>query len=277
MLHWIISSTHKLSDLIECYWFIEKKSESGASFPKLNPDPSAHLILAPRAEPYRYCFKKQVYAGLGCHLLLPHQNTFELDHSRSFSHLGIKFKVGAPYMMSLISKEEDQLDVVKQIDIDALMLVDQITLNELLVLAKYNPDACIQKLETILMPRIKKVHYDQHSLLTIKIITALPDVGISALADTLHCSQRTIERSFRRVTGLTLKQYQAMNKLELMLAYLYQKQASQIDWVDVAFQFGFSDQPHLIRYLKQQIGTTPNKYLVERGFTIDVYGGVNSQ
>ena len=45
----------------------------------------------------------------------------------------------------------------------------------------------------------------------------------------------------------------------------------------MAYQFGFSDQPHLIRYLKKQIGLAPKAYANERGFTIDVYGGVESK
>lgn len=276
MLHWIISSTSKLSDFIECYWFIEKNSGSGDSFPKLNPDPCAHLILAPRSEPYSYSFAKQQELGQGSHLLLAHQNTFDLDHSKSFTHLGVKFKVGVPYMMSLTTSDEGQLDVVKQIDTNELLSVNETALSELFVLAKQSPDACIAKLEGILTPWMEQTQHDQHSELTFRVVEALQEASISELADKLHCSKRTIERSFRRVTGLTLKQYQAMTKLELMLEYLYQKQASQIDWVDIAFQFGFSDQSHLIRYLKQQIGTTPNKYVLERGFTIDIYGGVSS-
>ncbi|MCW1891302.1 helix-turn-helix domain-containing protein [Vibrio chagasii] len=65
-----------------------------------------------------------------------------------------------------------------------------------------------------------------------------------------------------------------MNKLEAMLEYLYKKELNDIDWLDVAYQFGFSDQPHLIRYLKKYlfIGLTPNTYAKEGGLTIDVYG-----
>lgn len=73
-----------------------------------------------------------------------------------------------------------------------------------------------------------------------------------------------------------MKQCQSMNKLEAMLEYLYQRNATDIDWVDVALTFGFSDQPHLIRQLKKQIGLTSKNYIEERGLTIDIYGGVNS-
>ena len=68
-----------------------------------------------------------------------------------------------------------------------------------------------------------------------------------------------------------------MLKLDVILEHLYQREQSEINWVDLAFQFGFSDQPHFIRYLKQHINLTPRSYVQERGFTIDVYGGVEGQ
>jgi len=58
---------------------------------------------------------------------------------------------------------------------------------------------------------------------------------------------------------------------------LYQREQSEINWGDIAYRFGFSDQPHLIHYLKEQIDLTPKNYAQQRGFTIDVYGGVDSK
>lgn len=66
-----------------------------------------------------------------------------------------------------------------------------------------------------------------------------------------------------------------MNKLEVILEFLHQREQSEINWVDIAFQFGFSDQPHLIRYLKGYIVLIPKDYALQRGFTIDVYGDVD--
>ena len=68
-----------------------------------------------------------------------------------------------------------------------------------------------------------------------------------------------------------------MNKLEEILEYLYLREQNDIDWVDIAYQFGFSDQPHLIRYLKKQLNLTPKDYAQQRGFTIDIYGGVETK
>jgi AraC-like DNA-binding protein len=133
---------------------------------------------------------------------------------------------------------------------------------------------CTDKLDQLLLPLIAHSHEDRHSELTRRVIPLLASTLINELADKLNCSQRTLERSFLKVTGLTLKQCQAMHRLETILEYLYQRKHSDIDWADIAYQFGFSDQPHFIRYLKQQINVTPKSYVQQRGFTIDVYGGV---
>ncbi|WP_348650709.1 hypothetical protein [Thalassomonas sp. RHCl1] len=53
---------------------------------------------------------------------------------------------------------------------------------------------------------------------------------------------------------MTLKQCQPINKLEALLEHLYQRDIGDIDWVETSYQFGFSAQPHLIRYLKSQLG-----------------------
>ena len=113
---------------------------------------------------------------------------------------------------------------------------------------------------------------DKYSKLTSDAIALLGNIEIKDLSLNLHCSRRTLERAFRRVTGLTLKQYETMQTLENLLLYLYQYQDNSPDWADVAAKFGFSDQPHLIRYLKTAISSTPGTYLKQRNLTIDVYG-----
>jgi len=132
-------------------------------------------------------------------------------------------------------------------------------------------------LDELLIPMLDKCVEDKHSELTRRALSLLVNKPINELGEALLCSQRTLERSFLKVTGLTLKQCQSMNKLEAILEYLYQRPARDIDWVDIAYQFGFSDQPHLIRYLKQHIDLTPKNYAQQRGFAIDVYGGVESK
>lgn len=243
-------------------------------YPKLNPDPSAHLIISPTNQDYHYDINSEIIDGKGSHWLFPHHHTFELDHSKPFVYLGVKFHIGALYSLETFSKLLPALDTAEEINPTELLANNNLNEDALIALAKSAPEQCCKHLDALLLPWLIKSKEDQHSKITRKALNILDSVPISELGKQLSCSQRTLERSFSRVTGLTLKQCQSMQKLEAMLEYLYLRDMNNIDWVDVAFQFGFSDQSHLIRYLKKQIGLTPKNYIKERGLTIDVYGSV---
>ncbi|MFC1233691.1 helix-turn-helix domain-containing protein [Vibrio sp. F74] len=278
MIHWLQApELSNVAQYIECYWFIEKRPDATShQYPKLNPDPSAHLILSPSNQEYRYDMNPAIVEGKGSHWLFPHQQTLQLDHSQAFVHLGIKFRIGALYSLKIPTCAHPMLDAVEAFNLTSLFSMDGLVELDLIDYARNDPNLCCAQLDKLLQPWLENSKEDQHSALTNKILPLLGNTLISDLSSALFCSQRTLERSFSRVTGLTLKQCQTMNKLEQMLEYLYQRSTSEIDWVEIAFQFGFSDQPHLIRHLKKQIGLTPKNYAKERGFTIDVYGGVSS-
>ena len=278
MIHWIQSpKSVKVAKYIECYWLIEKvESSSALQYPKLNPDASAHLIISPSNQPYRYQLNQGEAKGVGCHWLFAHKQTFQLDHSKPFVHLGIKFRVGALYSLAPFDRQAQRLDHIDEVSVSSLFENIKVNENTLIELARQQSDQCREQLDTLLEPWIANAFEDQHSKITNKVLQLIDIVTISELGDRLCCSQRTLERSFQRVTGLTLKQCQTMNKLEAILEHLHTRDSQDIDWVSVAFQFGFSDQPHLIRHLKQQLGMTPKTYEKERGLTIDAYGGVNS-
>lgn len=278
MIHWLKpSKIPEVAKYIECYWLIEKLPDAKSfDYPKLNPDPSAHLIISPAKQNYYYNMNPGAAVGKGSHWLFPHHQTLQLDHSKPFIHLGIKFRIGAFYSLKLFSGQQPLLDCVEEVQLSKLFSEQSEGEMKLIELARSDPDLCCNKLDSLFLPLAFNSHEDQHSKITRKALQALDSESISELGNQLCCSQRTVERSFNRVTGLTLKQCQSMNKLEAMLEYLYQRDSDDIDWVEIAFRFGFSDQPHLIRYLKKQIGVTPKTYEKERGLTIDVYGGVSS-
>ncbi|NAX45735.1 helix-turn-helix domain-containing protein [Photobacterium halotolerans] len=278
MIHWLQpSKIPEVAKYIECYWLIEKHSDAKSfDYPKLNPDPSAHLIISPEKQIYHYDMNLGTSEGKGSHWLFPHQQTFQLDHSKPFVHLGVKFHIGALYSLKLFAGQRPILDSIEETRLSRLFTDLCEGEIQLIELARSNSDLCCKKLDSLFLPWALSSHEDQHSQITRKALQALDSAIISELGKQLYCSQRTLERSFNRVTGLTLKQCQSMNKLEAMLEYLYQRDSDDIDWVEIAFRFGFSDQPHLIRYLKKQIGLTPKTYEKERRLTIDVYGGVSS-
>ncbi|QQX82387.1 helix-turn-helix transcriptional regulator [Shewanella sp. KX20019] len=268
----------KVAKYISCYWLIEKTTlQDINNFPKLNPDPATHLIICPQKQGFHYDTAPQVSSGSGSHWLFPQQQTLQIDHSERFIYLGVKFHIGALYSLDIPDYNHPTLNQADTVDMDHLLSVTGFPAESLLQIGRTEPLECCDKLDELFLPLLTNAKEDQHSEITHKVLQLLDSTAVSELGGKLFCSQRTLERSFNRVTGLTMKQCQSMNKLEAMLEYLYQRDASDIDWVDVAFKFGFSDQPHLIRQLKKQIGLTPKHYVEERGLTIDIYGGVTAR
>ena len=269
MRNWKISPKNpNIAKYVDCYWLLEKThNDSSPEHPKLNPDPASHLILSEPLQYYKYKQNSKLVTGHGSHLILPHCKTIIMDHSKPFLVIGIKFHVGALYSL-LLPTAQVALDEIIRIDIKKLLK----TKIDIFSLPLDQPDISRNILDELLIPFLSDCYEDKHSRLIRNTLPILANTPIAEVGTTLGCSQRTIERSFSRVTGLTLKQHQSMNKLEDMLHYLYRLEDKNIKWSDIAVQYGFSDQSHLIRYLKSNIGTTPSNYVRERDLAIDAYG-----
>jgi len=172
MIHWLQTpKSTQIAKYVECYWLIEKTADSSAyQHPKLNPDPSAHLIISPEDQAYHYDLNPGIASGVGSHWLFPHKQTFELDHSNAFIHLGIKFKIGALYSLPNFSNDPLALDRVELVQ-DTL-LFKQLGLNDsqLIDTARSNPDQCCAQLDTLLTPWLAACSEDQHSILTNKAL-----------------------------------------------------------------------------------------------------------
>ncbi|MDO6445119.1 helix-turn-helix domain-containing protein [Colwellia sp. 1_MG-2023] len=266
-----------VAKFINCYWCIEKESSDiTLDNPILNPDPSATLIIAPDEQHYCYQNSHQIFSGVGCHWLFPNSQSLQLDHSKPFHIIGIKFHVGALY--SLHKKPATpKLDLVEEVNFMSLFNNDNIVQSNILDLSKNNEQLCIELMDELILSWVKNSKLDKQSELVRKAIPLLSTTPVSNIGSQLNCSQRTIERNFSRVTGLTLKQCQSMNRFEEVLSRLYQLENQPVNWLDIVDEFGFSDQPHLINYIKNIIGKTPNEYLKKRDITIDIYGDFESK
>lgn len=273
MINWKANALDPtVAGLVECYWFLKKEpADAGVSHPKLNPDPVAHLILAAKDQSYRYILEGRSIAGAGSHWIFPHNKTFILDHTDPFAVLGVKFKPEALYSLGL-GDPHSNLNTLIGVDPLALVPFHSVDVPVLLAKACSASDQVCQRLDAWLRPWIKSRLQDRHTELVCRALPLLADTPIAQLGDLLFCSQRTVERSFLRVTGLTLKQYQSMVRVEAILEHLHGLENTEINWTEVAYQFKFSDQAHLIRSLKSALGATPAGYTRARNITIDVYG-----
>ena len=273
MRNWKIPPKNSsVAKFIDCYWLLKKaQGDLGSDYPKLNPDPAGHLILSKQHQHYQYKNQSMSVVGQGSHLILPHCKTISMDHSQPFLIIGVKFHVGALYSLKLPTAKP-LLDQVVNVDVRQLFQLEAYHVEQILTQSIEQPELSRNFLDELLIPYLSNIYVDKHSKLIRNALAIFPGVPISNIGAKLDCSQRTIERSFLRVTGFTLKQYDSMERLEALLEHLYKLDDEHISWADIALQFGFSDQPHLVRYLKNSIGYTPGRYVKQRDLAIDIYG-----
>jgi hypothetical protein len=85
------------------------------------------------------------------------------------------------------------------------------------------------------------------------ILLADPIVHAALQNQPQELSERTIRRRFLLATGLTPKTLEQIERAQQATALLQQGLAP----LDVAYQAGYADQPHMTRSLKHFIGYTP--------------------
>jgi len=85
-----------------------------------------------------------------------------------------------------------------------------------------------------------------------------PDAAIAG--DCGRMSQRSVQRHFRHVTGMTFSAWQQIERARHAAALLMDGASV----LDATFHAGYFDQAHLTRSVKQLIGTTPARLARER-------------
>lgn len=84
------------------------------------------------------------------------------------------------------------------------------------------------------------------------------DVRISELETKTGMSARQLERKFKREIGVSPKTFARIERFKAVMSFA--EQCSQPDWAEVAADFGYSDQPHLVREFKSFAGCTPQQH-----------------
>jgi AraC-like DNA-binding protein len=100
-------------------------------------------------------------------------------------------------------------------------------------------------------------------LVTREAITAIiqsgGQVSLPMLQKKFNLSERTFERRFNQIVGITPKLYSRVCKFQASLNQLKTNQYSRLS--DIAFDNGFTDQSHFIRTFREFTGVTPEQFL----------------
>jgi AraC-like DNA-binding protein len=102
-------------------------------------------------------------------------------------------------------------------------------------------------------------HMDFSNVIPDSLEIALEDIQsdcqLGELSNNNLLGQRQIERQFQQWLGMTAKHYQRILRIKKTINFMYEN--PKVDLVDVAMQFGFSDQSHMTREFKNIAHTTP--------------------
>ncbi|WP_076589733.1 helix-turn-helix domain-containing protein [Vibrio ostreicida] len=257
--------------LVHQIWYLQVSDEEPTTLrPNLIPNPRAHIVFTPPDQPYHYTRSSQLFAGKGSHLLTASEYLLNLNDHPPLQRIGITLRPEGLYLFN--TKAATQINQCFW----AGWINEQFPAHFHASLWQCaNKNEVARYLETYFKSINFNLNQDKAFKLTqtanIHLDKDSQSLTIPEIANLCACSRRTLERSFRQVTGLSLKKYQMLLKLERMVLALYGEEGN-VDWAAFSQQFGFTDQSHLIRALKQQLMRTPSHYLKNRDLTIDIYG-----
>ncbi len=93
----------------------------------------------------------------------------------------------------------------------------------------------------------------------VALLEADPTRLVADIADDVGLSHSQLDREFTRVVGLTPRTLARLLRMRRLLAAL--DVSATVSWTDLAQQFGWFDQAHLIRDFKRHTGVTPSQYV----------------
>ena len=92
-------------------------------------------------------------------------------------------------------------------------------------------------------------------------------VSISEIAESVHVSNRQLQRLFKTRIGISPKDYCKIVRVNNYLDFILNKRYS-IDWMQLVVEYNYHDQPHLINEVKSIAKLSPKKLLSYRDKSI---------
>jgi AraC-like DNA-binding protein len=89
-------------------------------------------------------------------------------------------------------------------------------------------------------------------------IQSSPQVRIAEIQEATGYGARRFTTLFENAVGLTPKLYSRILRMRSLVEAV--ARSGQVDWAEVAVEFGYYDQPHLTREFREFSGVTPGEY-----------------
>lgn len=242
-----------LQTLINCYWHIDSEGDSEITTEKIVPDGYSEVILHYGA-PYEINISGTW--ELQAPLLLAGQirKHFFLRNTGASGMVGIKFQPAAlTYLFNI-----DQSVLTDKVIALPAILAERLAFIVAQLKDGMNIDNVFNRLNELFLA-LPPVHSSNTSLDAAmdRLLEKKGNLSIKELTDVADCSERQLERYFKRFIGLSPKFYARV----IRLAHVFElMQAGTKSWSDLVYDSGFYDQSHFIKNFKEFTGEDPTAY-----------------
>lgn len=256
---------------VKCFWTLESEVDCGpADQERILPDGCMEIVfnLADRFRQHNPdgTIERQpgtlLVGQMSRHLLI--------EPAGKVSLLGVRFWPGGAY--PFLSFPQDEI-TDRIIDLDVVWGRTAREAQSKLQEAG-DRDERVRIVETVLLARLSRSCRESERILaaTTAIIQTGGCLAIENLAEEVGISRRQLDRRFKIGVGLSPKLLSRIVRFQRVFKEL-QRSEGMRSWARLAFECGYSDQPHFIKDFKAFAGTEPTSYFSRVNAMSDYFTG----
>lgn len=199
-----------------------------------------------------------------CIVICPRKSMLKLQAATAINVLAIRFRSAAFFTLFNLPLTELSDQAFSVSDFFPARLLNQLLeskgdLYKTVLLEQWLLEltAKVKKHDSALHWAIDKIYYQYN------------DDVMSEVKSQLKCSERTFQRKFKLFTGVDAKYFERTARFQSTIKALLIMRSKQ--YIDIALNNGYYDQPHFIRDFKFFTQLTPGEYLTEKNFSANYY------
>jgi AraC-like DNA-binding protein len=243
-----------LREHIEYYWIVDESeglvhvSDPVHEFPSLAPE----LVLGIRGT-LRYRYRGRIWATRRSVLFGYIEHGLTVYPADLRQMIVVKFKPrGLSSVVPFLPLSATEL--IRNAVVPARTVFGTALANFERHLTGIAPARVAAELDTWLLGRLDR---NRPGLVHDLFASITPTTSVGDLAALTKSSYSTLERHFKRDTGLTPKRFLVRHRFKHALADLFR--TGSTDWFDYVVRYGYHDQSHFIREVKRYSGFTPGQ------------------
>ncbi|MGU3375181.1 helix-turn-helix domain-containing protein [Chryseobacterium sp. M5A1_1a] len=249
-----ISPPKHLAPFIRHYIFLENSKDDIKNV-RLFTDGSTGLILSGEMNLYSHLFGDQMPLSFFYGPLSSYKDFYSKG---SFSLIAVVFQ---PYFLNILlnsSAKEVQNQIISVEDV----LKSQLQPFQESLFNRVNPLSIINNLNIFFTKFAEDIDSDYQFITAVQQYILLNKGSVSSqeLEKFTGYSERHLERKFDHEIGMSPKKYSNIIRLHYFLS-LMNNRIDHKTMTKLSYDAGYSDQSHLIREFKNNIGLTPKQYL----------------